>query len=54
MYSSEGLERFYFQYQSEAFPHGESLQSFCLRNKVPHNILQKWFKDTRKIIVAVL
>ncbi len=54
MYSSEDLERFYFQYQSEAFPHGESLQSFCLRNKVPHNILQKWFKDTRKIIVAVL
>ena len=29
MYSSEDLERFYFQYQSEALPHGESLQSFC-------------------------
>ena len=24
MYSSEDLERFYFQYQTEAFPHGES------------------------------
>ena len=39
MYSSEDLERFYFQYQTEALPHGESLQSFCLQNKVPYNIL---------------
>lgn len=32
MYSSEDedLERFYFQYQAEALPHGESLQSFCV------------------------
>lgn len=28
MYSSEDLERFYFQYQTEALPHEESLQSF--------------------------
>ena len=35
MYSSEDLERFYFQYQTEALPHGESLQSFCLKNNVP-------------------
>ncbi len=53
MYSSEDLERFYFQYQSEAFPHGESLQSFCVKNKVPYNIFQKWFKDTRKKVVSV-
>lgn len=48
MYSSEDLERFYFQYQTEALPRGESLQSFCVKNKVPYNIFQKWFKDTRK------
>lgn len=53
MYSSEDLERFYFQYQTEAFPHGESLQSFCVKNKVPYNIFQKWFKDTRKEVVEV-
>ena len=47
MYSSEDLERFYFQYQTEALPHGESLQSFCLKHKVPYNIFQKWYKDTR-------
>lgn len=53
MYSSEDLERFYFQYQTEALPHGESLQSFCLKHKVPYNIFQKWYKDTRKKIVEV-
>ena len=46
MYSSEDLERFYFQYQTEALPHGESLQSFCVKNKVPYNIFQKWYRDT--------
>ena len=51
MYSSEDLERFYFQYQSEALPHGESLQSFCVKNKVPYNIFQKWFKDTRRKVL---
>ncbi|WP_373228401.1 IS66 family transposase [Phocaeicola dorei] len=53
MYSSEDLERFYFQYQTEALPHRESLQSFCVKNKVPYNIFQKWFKDTRKKVVEV-
>lgn len=53
MYSSEDFERFYFQYQSEALPHGESLQSFCVKNKVPYNIFQKWFKDTRGKVVEV-
>ena len=33
MYSSEDLERFNFKYQTEALPHGQSLQSFCLSNK---------------------
>ena len=41
MYSSEDLERFYFQHQTEALPHGESLLSFCLKNKVSCNISAK-------------
>lgn len=53
MYSSEDLERFYFQYQTEALPHGESIQLFCVKNKVPYSIFQKWFKDTRKKVVEV-
>ncbi|WP_233570211.1 hypothetical protein [Parabacteroides sp. AF19-14] len=32
---------------------GESVQSFCKRNKVPYNIFQKWYKDTRNKIVEV-
>lgn len=37
MHSNEVLERFYFQYQAEAVPHGASFQSFCLQNNVPYN-----------------
>lgn len=53
MYSSEDLERFYFQYQTEALPHGVSIQDFCVRNKVPYNLFSKWYKDIRKSIVEV-
>ena len=53
MYSSEDLERFYFQYKTEGLPHGVSIQDFCIRNKVPYNIFSKWYKDTRKEIVEV-
>ena len=53
MYSSEDLERFYFQYQTEAMPKGISIEQFCSRNKVPYNIFYKWYKDTRNKIVKV-
>lgn len=53
MYSSEDLERFYFQYQTEAVPHVVSLQSFCSTHNVPYNLFHKWYKDTRKRIVRV-
>ena len=53
MYSSEDLERFYFQYQTEALPNGESLQSFCFKNKVTYKIFQKWYRDTRKKVFEV-
>ena len=53
MYSSEDLERFYFQNQTEAMPKGISIEQFCSRNKVPYNIFYKWYKDTRNKIVEV-
>lgn len=53
MYSSEDLERFYFQYQTEAMPQGISIEQFCLKNKVPYNLFNKWYRDTRKRIVEV-
>jgi len=34
MYSSEDFEMFYFQYQTEALPHGESLQSFGYQKSI--------------------
>lgn len=49
MSSSQDLESFYFQYQTEALPHGESLQAF----RVSYHIFQKWYKDTRNKIVGV-
>lgn len=53
MFSSEDLECFYFQYQTEAFARGILLQDFYVKNKVPYNIFLKWYKDTRKKIVEV-
>lgn len=53
MYSYEELERFYFKYQAEALPHGQSIQSFCLNNNVPYNIFSKWYKDTRHKVVPI-
>lgn len=34
-------------------PQGESIQDFCLKNKVPYNLFHKWYKDTRHQIVPV-
>lgn len=42
MYTSEDFERFYIRYTAESLPHGESIQTFCLRNKVPYNLFEKW------------
>ena len=40
-------------YKAEAMPHGESIQDFCLKNKVPYNLFHKWYKDTRHQIIPV-
>jgi hypothetical protein len=53
MHSSEDLERFYFQYQTEAVPRGGAIQSFCLQNNVPYNLFHKWYKDAANIDLAV-
>lgn len=48
MYSRKDLERFYFQYKTEALPHGESVQSFCLRKKVPYKYLSEMIQGHTK------
>lgn len=53
MYSSNDFERLFIRYKAEALPSGESILSFCNRNKVPYNLFEKWYNDTRHRLVAV-
>ena len=53
MYSSSDFEHLFIRYKAEAMPQGESMQDFCLKNKVPYNLFQKWYKDTRHHIIPV-
>lgn len=53
MYSSSDFERLFIRYKAEAMPQGESIQDFCLKNKVPYNLFHKWYKDTRHRIIPV-
>ena len=50
MYSSEDLERFYFQYQTEAMPNGISIEQFCSRNKVPYHISEYMAEEQKRYI----
>ena len=52
-YSNEDLELFWLRYQAEGVPRNISLQEFCSRNKVPFNLVNKWYKDTRHRIAEV-
>ena len=53
MCSSEDLERFYFDYQTEWMPRGMSIQAYCSRNNVPYKVLDKWIRDIYKRVVPV-
>ena len=53
MYSNSDFERFFIRYKAEAVPGKESIQTFCLKNKVPYNLFEKWYKDTRHKLVSV-
>ena len=46
MYSSEDLERFYFQYQTEALPHENLSNRFVLRTK----FLITFFRNGTRIL----
>lgn len=39
MYSSEDLDRFYVEYQSEWVPRGMTMRAFCDRNNVPYRVM---------------
>lgn len=53
MYSSEDLERFYLDYQSEWIPRGMTLQAYCSRNNVPYKVMENYSRNIQKKIVEV-
>jgi len=53
MYKNEDFERLFLRYKAEAYPAGESIQSFCVKNNVAYNLFERWYRDTHKKIVEV-
>lgn len=53
MYSSEDLERFYLDYQSEWVPRGMTLQACCSRNNVPYKVMENYLRNIQKKIAGV-
>lgn len=51
MYSSEELEKFYYEYQTEWMPQGMLTQAYCSRNNVPYKLLYRWIRDIYKRVV---
>mgnify|MGYP003277774625 CR=1 FL=1 len=54
MYSSEDLERFYLDYQSEWVTRWMTLQAYCSRNNVPsYKVMENYSRNIQKKIVEV-
>ena len=51
MYSSEDLEQFHVEYQSEWVPSGMTMRAFCDRNNVPYRVMENFVRNIRKKIV---
>ena len=50
MFSSKDFEKRWFLYQSEGLPYNLSIEEFCLKQGVPVNEFNKWYRDTHKRI----
>lgn len=53
MFKNEDYERLLAKYTAQGLPAGESIQHFCDRMKVPYNLFNKWYRDTRHSVVPV-
>lgn len=53
MFSSKDFEKCWFLYQTEGIPHDLSIEQFCLKQGVPVNEFNKWYRDTHKRIHAI-
>jgi len=50
MFSSKDFEKCWFLYQTEGLPYDMSIEQFCLKQGVPVNEFNKWYRDTHKRI----
>jgi hypothetical protein len=53
MCSSEDCEKLWFLYKLEGEPKGVSIEQFCIKQGVPYQVFNKWFRDRKKRIVPV-
>ena len=53
MYSASDFEKLWFLYKTDGEPQGLSINDFCLRQGVPYNEFNKWFRKTHKAVVPV-
>lgn len=53
MYSASDFEKLWFLYKTEGEPKGISINSFCLKQGVPYEQFNEWFRKTHKKIVSV-
>ena len=53
-YTDSDFERFYLRYKAEALPLDIPVKTYCIRNNVPYNKFNKWFRDTQHRIVPVV
>lgn len=53
MYSASDFEKLWFLYKTDGEPQGLSINEFCLRQGVPYNEFNKWFRKTHKSVVPV-
>ena len=45
MCSSEDCEKLWFLYKLEGEPKGVSIEQFCIKQGVPYQVFNKWFRD---------
>lgn len=53
MRSSEVVDRFYLDYQSEWVQRGMTLHAYCSRNNVPYKVMENYSRNNQKKIVEV-
>lgn len=53
MYSASDFEKLWFLYKTDGEPQELSINEFCLRQGVPYNEFNKWFRKTHKSVVPV-